>query len=268
MNERKTLQRKSARLKVNAVAQLYLNGNSSGELKLRDVCMRGVSGVTSAPLEINKEVELRLDSPFVTVPVKQQARVAWVRQNTDKTMQVGFFINFLDLENFTRHALQPQHELLKENSMFNVGVLEPLAPLVQPEETPVTEEALVSSKAAGKAAKIYQYKKIVAAALCLITIMVYARNLPFMKPVWSSTGLLRAKLSRSLNGLRKHVAGLSIDGVMYDQSGRNSAVTINGQILEEGDSINSITIKKIERDMVIIEKNGKEKKISLIPNSV
>lgn len=267
MKTARSLKRKAVRLKVDARAKLLLGRDAVAELRLRDVSMRGVCGSTSEPLEIDRQVEIQLDSPTVLVPVRKQARVTWVRRNADNTLEAGFSIHHLDLDNFTRDVFRSHSDPSDAASMYSVGNIQmgvpEAAPLVSSRQQKEEEQVIIED-ASAKGTPWYLKAVIVIAVLAAAG--YYTRNLPFMKPVVAAAGEFRTTLARKIKDMRKQMF-LTVDGVVYDPTGKNNAVIIGGQMLQEGDSVNDLTVIKIHRDSVVVEKDGKVKTISLLPES-
>ena len=72
-------QREGIRLKVDIYINMILNNYMLVGIKLQNVSVRGLCGITAYQLRTDEQVELVLHYPFFENPVKRKARVAWCR---------------------------------------------------------------------------------------------------------------------------------------------------------------------------------------------
>lgn len=57
------------------------------------------------------------------------------------------------------------------------------------------------------------------------------------------------------------VEGMSLEGIIYSEE--NPAVVINGEILRENETIGDYLVLEIERERVVLKKDGKEYELKL-----
>lgn len=225
------VRRQYARFKINASAGLRSRGPGLADILLKNISAQGACGILSTPVETNQEVELVIEQPTVKNRINEKGRVVWQKSKLWGKREVGLKFNFLDLNNFTDKLISAQGQPI--NSANSTIAL----------------------------SELIDFKKIIFALVFLVLLAISLSRMP----IFQGPNSLFYKIRNPLANFRNSFT-LRLDGIVYDSSGE-SFVTINSQILTEGESYKGRIIRRINKDSVAVSYRGREQLIPLIQES-
>jgi len=237
--------REYTRFKINAPVTVCLQDRAEA-LMLQDISARGMCAVASAPLDVNKDVEVSFTPPVVINPMVKEARVVWCKNIAANVHKVGFLLRGLELDNFTQK--------LEYSDALNI----PQAATATP--TPESKERDV---AVSRDRNSYKFLKAAfIAGAVIVGLSLINLNKTFFATVLKAGTKAFAFVNKDMFTLGKDI-NLELQGIMYSASGESFA-TINGFVYREGETIQNMTVKKITKDsVVLLARNNQEKVLSI-----
>lgn len=243
MSSMNSLRRKFPRFKINASARLVAQGAEQAVLRLVDVSIQGMRGITSQHLNVNGEVEIILDNPAVKRPVLKKARVVWTRPTEDDQCEAGFSVQHLELDNFRDETLRQHRETFPRFSVYGA---------------PAQEELEVVGSA--DADKPWDLRDSLIVLLCFLLVVGAFLKMPVSEPVKNVGTSAASVVSRVLSNFGRD--RFNLEGVVHEPDGLKY-ITVNGQIVGEGEEIQNVFVKKISSDSIEIERNGNNEIVSV-----
>lgn len=237
----KLLRRRFPRFKIDASAQLVAGGAQKAVLKLVDVSIQGMRGITPHKLDVNGEVEILLAEPAVKRPMLKKAQVVWTRPTDDDQCEAGFSIQHLELDNFCDSALHQQRNAFPSFSVYEAG----------PGQSAASAEV-------GSAHSGWNLQDAAIIGLCTALIVGGLLRMPAAEPLRTVGSRAAAVVSRMFANIGRD--RFNLEGVVYEPQGLKY-ITVNGQIIGEGESLNNVLVKKIGIDSVVLERNGRDQVI-------
>ena len=221
------VRRQYARFKINAYAGLRARGPALTDMLLKNISAQGACGVVDTPVGVNQVVEVVIKQPTVKNMIKEKARVVWQKSKLWGKREIGLKFEYLDLSNFTQKLI------------------------------PAQDEQVVSKAKSIALPEAIDIRKIVLTIAFLILLFISLIN----SPIFQNPNSPFFRLRNPLTSFRSNL-GFQLEGIVYDPAGR-SVVTINGEIVSEGETYKGRLIRRINRDSIVVTYRGTDKVLYL-----